>query len=64
MASSEAPRRQSGVLQEIGRKDSVTKQVMPVAKNGRLSQVHAAFLDQATRVASHAFVSQYDLMDD
>ena len=39
MAAPEAPRRQSGVLQENGRKDSTAGLVPPATKNGRLSQV-------------------------
>ena len=39
MVAPEVPRRQSGVLQENGRKDSVAGLVPPATKNGRLSQV-------------------------
>jgi len=39
VVASGGPRRQSGVLQENGRKDSVAGQALPATKNGRLSQV-------------------------
>ncbi|CAL5218618.1 g318 [Coccomyxa viridis] len=39
MLAPEVPRRQSGVLQENGRKDSAAGEVSPAPKNGRLSQV-------------------------
>ena len=41
MLAPEVPRRQSGVLQENGRKDSAAGEVSPAPKNGRLSQVQS-----------------------
>lgn len=39
VVASEMPRRQSGILQENGRKGSTAGLVPPATKNGRLSQV-------------------------